>query len=180
MNTITLIDIDILNSIQNSLKTPLLDNIMQKITTLGDFGIIWIFLLIVFLSTKEFKEVGKTMAIAMLISFIICNLLIKPVVARIRPFNLVDGINLISAPPLDYSFPSGHSMFSFTSAIVIFMMVNSKFLKYFSLILAILISFSRLYLYFHYPTDVAAGIILGSVIAYLVVTKRRKNLQTVL
>ncbi|MDO4662588.1 MAG: phosphatase PAP2 family protein [Tissierellia bacterium] len=180
MNAITLIDIDILNSIQNSLKSPLLDNVMRKITALGDFGIIWILLLIVFFSTKEFREVGKTMAIAMLISFIICNILIKPIVARIRPFNLVDGINLISAPPLDYSFPSGHSMFSFTSAMVIFMMVDSKFIKYFSLVLAILISFSRLYLYFHYPTDVISGIILGSVIAYFVVTKRRKNLQTVL
>ena len=44
-----------------------------------------------------------------------------------------------------------------------------------SLILATLISFSRIYIGVHYPTDIIAGALIGSIIAIIVVTIDRKK-----
>ena len=59
----------------------------------------------------------------------------------------------------DYSFPSGHTLASFEAATVL--MIRDKRIGVPALILAVIIAFSRLYLYVHYPTDVLAGMILG-------------------
>ncbi|MDO4595135.1 MAG: phosphatase PAP2 family protein [Tissierellia bacterium] len=178
MNFITKIDINILNWIAENLRHPLLDKLMLDVTSLGDMGIFWICLLIVFFTTKEYKQMAKVMFISMIISVIVCNLMLKPIVHRTRPFNINTAIELIAAKPLDYSFPSGHTMFSFTSVTVILMMAKSKLLKYFTLAIAILIALSRMYLYFHYPTDVLAGFILGSLISYFTVKyMKNKNLH---
>ncbi|MFR5081447.1 MAG: phosphatase PAP2 family protein [Anaerobutyricum hallii] len=40
---------------------------------------------------------------------ILCNVILKPLVARIRPFDVNTAIQLIIAKPQDYSFPSGHT-----------------------------------------------------------------------
>lgn len=66
---------------------------------------------------------------------------------------------------MDYSFPSGHTGASFAAVTALFL---SKY-KYWAvaLVLAVLISFSRLYLYVHYPTDVLGGIVLGVLSGWL-------------
>ena len=65
----------------------------------------------------------------------------------------------------DFSFPSGHTIASFEAAVVL--LKNSKKMGIPAIILAILISFSRLYLYVHYPTDVLASVILGTLFALI-------------
>ena len=84
----------------------------------------------------------------------------KPLIARTRPFdaNNLKDILLIKAPK-DYSFPSGHTMASFAAATVLIYM-NRK-VGIVAMVLAVLIAFSRLYLYVHYPSDVFAGMIFG-------------------
>jgi len=76
-------------------------------------------------------------------------------------------------PPLsDFSFPSGHTIASFEAASVL--MIRNKKLGIPALVLAIIIAFSRLYLFVHYPSDVLTGLILGTlfgVIAVLIVNK---------
>ena len=68
--------------------------------------------------------------------------------------------------PIGYSFPSGHSASSFAVATVcIFGGIPFAYLFF---ILAILISFSRMYLFVHYPTDVICGGIFGSIIGYII------------
>ena len=59
----------------------------------------------------------------------------------------------------DYSFPSGHTLASFEAAAVLLMQYRAKAVP--ALVLALLIAFSRLYLYVHYPSDVLAGALLG-------------------
>ena len=112
MNFITKIDISILNLIQN-LKSPLMDKIMTTITAFGNMGIFWILLIIIFLTTKEYKKMAKYMIICLLVNIIIVNLIIKPAVGRQRPFEIVEGIKLLILKPQDPSFPSGHSAISF-------------------------------------------------------------------
>ena len=62
--------------------------------------------------------------------------------------------------PTDYSFPSGHTAASFASVMALYL-AGEKKIWIPSLVLAVLIAFSRLYLYVHYPTDVLGGIVAG-------------------
>ena len=160
MNFITKIDISILNLIQN-LKSPLMDKIMTTITSFGNMGIFWILLIIIFLTTKEYKKMAKYMIICLLVNIIIVNLIIKPAVGRQRPFEIVEGIKLLVLKPQDPSFPSGHSAISFCMLTTILFFSKSKTINIMASLLAILIAFSRLYLYVHFPSDVFCGIIFG-------------------
>lgn len=160
MNFITKIDISILNLIQN-LKSPLMDKIMTTITAFGNMGIFWILLIIIFLTTKEYKKMAKFMIVCMLVNVVIVNLIIKPAVGRQRPFEIVEGIKLLVLKPQDPSFPSGHSAISFCMLTTILFFSKSKTINIMVSLLAILIAFSRLYLYVHFPSDVFCGIIFG-------------------
>jgi len=92
---------------------------------------------------------------------------IKVAAARIRPCRAIDTIRLITACPKSYSMPSGHAISSFAFAVPLFYLTReylSAAWRMYPLILASLIAFSRLYLGVHYPTDVLAGVFLGSMI----------------
>ena len=97
---------------------------------------------------------------------LLCNLILKPLVARIRPYDVNTAVQLLVSKPVDYSFPSGHTAASFASVVALFMAGERKLWKP-ALVLAVLIAFSRLYLYVHYPTDVLGGLILGLIAGYL-------------
>jgi len=165
------IEISILNCIQN-FRNPSLDNIMILFTRLGDLGIIWIFIGLVLMIYPRTRKLGKLVLVALLLNFIICNLILKPTFSRIRPFEINDAINMIIKKPRDYSFPSGHTSASFTVVFSLYYGFKTKgfryarYLFYSSLVLAVLISFSRMYLYVHYPSDIIAGVILGFTCSY--------------
>jgi membrane-associated phospholipid phosphatase len=65
--------------------------------------------------------------------------------------------------PATYSFPSGHATVSFACATVLALAVPR--LRVPLIVLAVLISFSRVYVGVHYPGDVLAGAVLGIGIA---------------
>ena len=92
--------------------------------------------------------------------------MMKNLVGRIRPFDVNTSIQLLVARPHDYSFPSGHTAASFTAAMALYLAGENKMWKP-ALVLAVLIAFSRLYLYVHYPTDILGGIITGCIAAYI-------------
>ena len=88
----------------------------------------------------------------------------KPLIARERPYNFNEAITLLIDAPIDYSFPSGHTMTSFAAATILYYM-NEK-LGVAAYALASTIAFSRLYLYVHYPSDVFSGMIIGIILSY--------------
>lgn len=160
------IDLTVLNYIQEHMVNPFLDKAMPFITHLGSGGAVWICLSLFFMATKKYRRTGIIAAAALILSLIVCNLLIKPFTARIRPFILGNPPdNLIINPPKDFSFPSGHTSASFAAAVSILLCGHSS-LAYAALILAGLIGFSRLYLYVHYPSDVVFGALLGTLLAF--------------
>ena len=163
-------DLPILDGIAANLWCPVLDTLMPIITLLGDAGIFWIAIAVLFLFTKKYRKTGLGMALALVMGLLLCNIWLKPTIARIRPYDFqlqhfAKEIQLLAGGMHDFSFPSGHTIASFEAAVVIAR--NHKKLGIFALILACLIAFSRLYLYVHYPTDVIASIILGSALAFL-------------
>ena len=142
------------------MRNGLLDRIMPAVTHLSDGGIIWIITALILMFPAKTRKYGIQMAAALIIGALICNVTLKPLIGRIRPFELTDAVPLIPQPA-DFSFPSGHTSSSFAgSSALLFASANKKF-SIAALILAVLISFSRLYVYVHYPTDVLAGILIG-------------------
>lgn len=164
-------EIDILQALY-SMHNPVLDTIMVCITHLGDAGILWIILGLVLTIVKKTRKIGITMLGALVLSLIFTNGIIKVIVDRPRPFTYVDGINLLIAKPIDASFPSGHSSASMAAAISLF--IYNKKWGTVAVVVALLIAFSRLYLFVHFPTDVLCGLILGIIYAigsYFIVKK---------
>ena len=160
-----------------AIHTPILNYIMYGITLLGDKGIFWILvaLVMLFALPKRYRKIGFTMAIALILSIIVCNLILKNAFQRQRPFwvdttfeNLFNYFDTID----DWSFPSGHTSASFAGALAIRMWKKREGII--AIIIAALISISRLYLCVHYPTDVLVSLILGSlcgVAAYFIAKK---------
>ncbi len=159
------IEFEILNFIRENLSCAPMDAIMKFITFFGDGGWFWIVLALVLTLIPKTRKIGITVCISLLFSLVFCNLTIKPLVARTRPYDVLKTIEIIIEAPRDYSFPSGHTSISFAGAVAVFA-YNKKWGSM-ALIFAALIAFSRLYLYVHFPTDVLAGALLGSFCAVL-------------
>ena len=162
-------DQPVLDWIQANMQSGFMDKFMPFITKFGDHGTFWMIVAALLFLFPKTRKTGLGMAIAMMIGLLVCNVTLKPLVGRIRPYDLQAElgvtIQLLGERMHDFSFPSGHTIASFEAAVV--MLKNSKKLGIPAMILAVLISFSRLYLYVHYPTDVIASIILGTLFALI-------------
>lgn len=170
-------DLPILDWIRAHLTCPLLDAVLPLITKLADAGAIWIALAVILLWIPKHRKTGIAMAAALLMGLIVCNLCMKPLFARIRPYDYQFTcfgrvIPLLIEAEGDFSFPSGHTIASFEAATVL-AVYNRKW-GIGAMILAAVIAFSRLYLYVHYPTDVLCSVILGVGIGLLACRMTRK------
>ncbi len=152
--------------LQENVRNDVLTPIMKFITHLGDKGIFWILLAVILLFFKKTRPLGIMAGIGLAFSVLINNVLIKPNVGRIRPYEVIQGLQLLIEKQHDPSFPSGHSGASFAAAVV-FLVKGPKKLGIPAIIVAFLIAFSRLYVGVHYPTDVIAGIITGTFCAII-------------
>ena len=162
-------DLPILEWIQAYMQSDFLDTVMPIITLFGEGGIFWIAWAVILLIIPKTRKNGLSMLIALILGLLVCNLTLKPLVARIRPYDLQEQdfgvyINLLINRQSDFSFPSGHTIASFEAAVVL--RKNSKKMGIPALIIAILVSFSRRYLYVHYPSDVLVSVVLGTAFAF--------------
>ena len=162
-------DLPILDWIQANLKNGFLNVVMPFITMFGDGGIFWIACAVILLCIPKTRKTGLGMAFALIMGLIVCNITLKPLVGRIRPYDFQEKLGvvipLLTERMHDYSFPSGHTIASFEAATVL--LINDKKLGIPAMILAVLIAFSRLYLYVHYPTDVIFSVFAGILFAFL-------------
>lgn len=149
----------ILNWIQANLRNPFLDLLMPAITALGNSGLIWILLAGILIFMPKYRTVGVAVMAGLVLEVVCCNLVLKPLVARIRPCDVNTAVQLLIVRPDDFSFPSGHTGASFSAVSALYAGRSKLWIP--SLILAVLIAFSRLYLYVHYPTDILAGAAIG-------------------
>lgn len=161
-------DIKILEWINATLHgSNVINQMFRFITYLGEEGIGWLITAIVLLFFRKTRRVGLLMlagygAVAVMNSFILKNIINRP-----RPFadneglrNFITGIGM--ELPTSSSCPSGHTAISVTSSVILVM--NFKKKGMWAIIPAFLISFSRVFLCVHYPTDVLAGVLEGLIL----------------
>lgn len=162
LQQIQTLDFQILDWIRQNLRNPFLDTVMPALTALGNAGILWIVIAVVLLFIKSRRRCGVTMAAGLIADLLIGLVLLKNLIGRARPCWINPSVPLLISSPTDYSFPSGHTLASFTAAVIL--LRHDRRLGIPALILAALIAFSRLYLYVHFPSDVLAGLLLGILI----------------
>ncbi len=162
----------LLDYIQYEIRTDFLDKVMVAVSFLGKASMIWLLITAVCLIFKKTRPVGISLACDIVFNFIAGNLIIKNIVHRVRPCQLNKTVELLTSVPFDASFPSGHTMFAFGAATIIFM--YNKWYGTAAFIFAFLMGFSRVYLYVHFPTDVMFGAVFGVVFA-LIAYKAQKS-----
>lgn len=150
-----------------SVRQPLLDGILTLYTQLGNAGVAWIVLSVVLLFFRRTRKGGALALCAMLFGLIGTNLVLKNLFQRMRPYEVVEGLTHLVPITDPNSFPSGHTTASFAAGVVWFRTLPARWARVLALASAFLMGFSRLYVGVHYPTDVLAGAVMGTVCALL-------------
>ena len=158
------VELAVLDWIQAHLRCGFLDAVLPVISRTCDHGELWIILAVVLLLIRSQRKYGAAMACGLVLDLVSCNLLLKPLVGRIRPFAVNTAVELLTKAPLDASFPSGHTAASF-AAVFALKTAGSPLWKP-ALAVAVVMAFSRLYLYVHWPSDVLAGALLGAAVGW--------------
>ena len=146
-----------------------LNNIFKVITYLGDIGLVWLFIAFILFWFKKTRKSAIVMVVSLAVGYVFNNLILKNLFDRARPFTENKEfeefiLSLKMELPDGSSFPSGHAFSSFLCATIL-TLFNKK-MGWFTLPLALLIAFSRVYLCVHYPTDVLAGAVVGVAFAF--------------
>ena len=160
MEFIQQLDLSILLFIQEHLRFAWMNGFWEFITHFGDGGIFWIVLTLALMIPKRTRKAGMVAGCSLLLGFLITNVTLKPLVDRVRPYNYSDVIIPLGRIPVESSFPSGHTCASFACALIYVRMLPKK-CGISLLVLAVLISLSRLYLCVHFPTDVLGGFLVA-------------------
>ena len=153
-------ELAILDWMQLHLRCAFLDWLMPFISSLSNHGEIWILLAAALLLFRRQRKYGVSIACALTLDLMACNMLLKPLIGRVRPFGFCPDISLLVPPPGDASFPSGHTAAAFAAVFALKTAGSPLWVP--ALVLAAATAFSRLYLYVHWPSDILGGILVGA------------------
>ena len=162
--TIKKLDYAALDAIQKHLRCKVMDKLMPAVTRLGDKGLVWIITAFTMLFFPSYRKCGLSLIFGLAAGLVYGNLIAKNLARRNRPCWVEGNVPLLIDIPLDFSFPSCHTMSCFAASFVI--MHYDRFIAVPALIFAAAVAFSRLYLYVHFPTDVVGGVILAILVYY--------------
>lgn len=146
--------------------TPLLNHFMVFISAITAGGIPWIILGFLLLIKRSTRIIGVSSLGALLVSYLVGIEGLKNAVARPRPVWLDPSVHMLVKIPKDFSFPSGHTIATFTAAGAVW--YYKRYWGYLLMGIGGIVGLSRMYLYVHFPTDVLSGLILGLVFGVLV------------
>lgn len=167
-------DFSILYAIQN-LRNPVLDSFILMLTNImGSYGQIWVIVGIALCFFRKTRSCGVAVLISYALVFLVGQFGLKDLIARARPCHLDQAVELLVKRPSSYSCPSTHTAWAFAAATSILLYFRKSGICV--MITAVLIGFSRLYLFVHFPTDVLFGAVLGIALAFITV-KVQKNLM---
>lgn len=148
--------------LQEAVRNDMVSPLVCFYTGLGNSGVLWIGLSCLMLLFRPTRRAGVVSLAALMLGFLCTNVLLKPLVARPRPWLDVAGLlPLIHEPDMN-SFPSGHTCAAFSAACGWWSALPKKWMRVTGLILAALMGLSRLYVGVHYPSDVIGGAAVGT------------------
>lgn len=151
----------------NGWHTPWLDAVMRGASWLGYFPGVWFVSAAAALAWPPIRAAAWRMCLAVALTYALTSGVIKPLVARERPYTVVTGARTIEPAPSDsYSFPSGHASTAVAGAIAASRVVPGASWVFWGL--ATLMAYSRIYVGVHYPGDVVAGALFGAAVAFFV------------
>ena len=166
LETLLTLDGALLLGLQD-LRTPILNALFSFYTQLGNAGLVWIVLSAVLLLHPRTRKAGFWALIAMLFGLLFTNVLLKHLVARTRPWLVVEGLTALVDEHDPNSFPSGHTCAAFACCLTWARFAARRWVKVLCLALAVLMGLSRLYVGVHFPSDVIAGCAVGCLCALL-------------
>ena len=143
-------------------RTPAFTVLMWMVSLIGGHGLVW------YVTGAACGVVGRMrweavarLFISLLLAAFLSDLLLKPLIARPRPFVLWPALIVIGGRPSDASFPSGHAAHAFAGAVMLAgALPKSRWIWW---TLAMLIAYSRVYLGVHYLSDVIGGAVVGAI-----------------
>ena len=156
-------ELAVLDGLQ-ALRCGFLDWLMPFVSGLSNHGEVWILFAAALLLIRRQRKYGLSAACALTLDLAACNMVLKPLVGRVRPFVFRPDLPLLVPPPGDASFPSGHTAAAF--AVVFALRTAGSPLWRPALALAAVTAFSRMYLYVHWPTDILGGVLLGAAVGW--------------
>lgn len=159
-------DTGLFHLINSGLTTPVLDVVMPFITDFSNFHILAA-AAVVYILARERKD-GIRTVVFLVLAVAAGDLLsdsLKTVFMRARPCRAMEGVRLLVGCGPSYSFPSGHATNIFAAMVFLSLRYRRRYVPAF-LLIAVLVSYSRVYVGVHYPLDVAGGAALGSALAF--------------
>lgn len=173
MEAILNFDFSILDWIQANLRCGFLDSFAVILSYVTTSGIIWIAAGVLMLFFRKTRAAGIILLAALAAVFLTGDVLLKHIVNRPRPFTVNTDIVLLLKEPSGASFPSTHS--GLAAAATTVLLAKKRAIGFVALALTVCIAFSRLYLYFHYPTDVICGLLLGTLCGLIMLWITKKS-----
>lgn len=139
----------------------------EFISLLGKGGIFLIFLSLLLTFYKPTRRFGTAMCLGLALGALLTNCCLKIVIARARPYTHTDSVfyqfwQLVGMhTESDKSFPSGHTTAAFGACVPVFL-IGKKRVSWTALLFGIAMGIARIYLCVHYPSDVVAGFLVGT------------------
>jgi undecaprenyl-diphosphatase len=177
----TSLDARVFRLLNRSIANPVLDAVMPVITDLDRWRIV---ILLIWCALVALGKAKGRWAALMLIPIIaasdqLSSHVIKPIFERVRPCDALGGVHLwygregwittarevTRSYKASHSFPSSHAA-NITASMLFLGLVYRRWIVPL-LVVAALVSLSRIYIGVHWPSDVAVGVALGALIAWL-------------
>ncbi len=152
-----------------------LNGAMLTFSAIGRGGLIFLIIGTALLGLRANWRGLGTLALTLLLAWLIADVLLKPAVGRPRPFVQAPTETVLGPAPHDGSFPSGHATCAFGSALALSVSAPEAWPLWW--LLAVGIGYSRVYVGVHYPLDVIGGAALGLCCAAtaLLITRLRRG-----
>ena len=174
LEIIQTVDETILLWIQETVRQGWLNPLVEFYTTLGNGGLLWIVLSLALLCWRPTRKVGAASLLALAIGFLCTNVAVKPLIQRPRPYTAVEGLIPLLTSGDPNSFPSGHTCAAFAAGLAWAGTCSARWARVAAVVSAVCMGLSRLYVGVHYPSDVLAGALIGSLAALAALTLARR------
>lgn len=159
----------------NSLHTPTLDSLMWEISRKWTW--VPLYILLSAFVFRKYNTAGGIVCLLIIAAMITatdqtCAGIIRPVVCRLRPSSPDNPLSSLLHLVNDYrggrfGFPSCHAANTFALALFLSLLFKNRLFTISIISWSLLVSYSRLYLGVHYPSDILGGLLIGSLFAIL-------------